>query len=860
MNDLDLISSKLEKIEFSSLSQYFCDLLGAFGIPNSTIQRLLANALEDSFKSPISVYRRATIICDTSFKSRNDIDKLDRDFSSVFRLLILIGNEFIVCKDLVTEEVIELRHSEIHNHVQFFLPLIYGKAVDKDFYTTIDFAELVGTFFTQLCIDSENSYSANQQQYTNFVLSLVYLSFCKSILNDKEIGKIINWAFASQNREYNYIIEGIFNAVFSDKRQGKLFENLPHWPIFKDQNFALPHINSNSFDQIAKIIFFDLSDINTELLGSLIYKLIQEDDSPNIYGHYTSYQNVGKVLNPLFIIKYEKLIEEHKNEVDYLQDLRREILELKFFDPTNGPGCFLTSAFNSVAKLISSIDDLLGIPGTVGMKLSNFIGLVENDLTQKLSHLSLWVTYLQYIGGIQTVRISDLRTAHQQVTIHKGDQLLTDWDLVCKNGGSTLIIGSPTFKGAKKISNLEKTKMQHVFGTKKLGDTDFCSCWLYLAAKYIGTTKSKCSLALTNSICQGVQVAFIWQRIYNLGCDISFAHRSFKWKNNSQQSTGVTVIIIGLSSVLHNAETKHLYMDNLMLKTDCIGPYLINSTKTIVEKRNRSWSTQLPPMPKGNMPYDNQHLLLSREEKNYLIDLYPTAITFLKRIVGSDEFINKIERWCLWIPDQLLNEAISISPIAERIEKVRQVRSANSDSTARRLAQRPHQFREFRSTNTQTLVIPSVSSENRPYIPIGFIGSDTIVTNLAFAIYDCDPWIFGVISSKMHMIWIRTVCGSLETRIRYSSRLGYNTFPFPVISDEKISEINMLVFDLLREREEYCGQTLGGLYNDLPQSIRNLHEILDELIDSCYQTAPFSSDIERIKLLFNLYERQNFAT
>jgi hypothetical protein len=857
MEDVDAIKATLQEIQFTNFSQYISDLLGAFKIPHSTIKRLLSSAVNDSFKSPIYVYRRATIVYDTTLKNKSDLGNIENKLFLVSRLLLVINKELVVCKDSVTEEVIEFKPCEIHNNIQFFFPLIYGKAFDRDFYTTRDFAELVGGLFNQLCMDEENNYRENPAQLTDFVLSLVYLSFGKSILQNKEFEKIINWALASQSNDYNSIMEGIFNAVFLGRKHGTLYGNLPHWNICGHTTNILPHINANSFDLSAKIIRYDFDDIDTEIFGSLIYKLVQDDDNQSIYGHQTSYQNVAKVLNPLFVNKYEGLIEQFKNNRKYLEQLREELLELIFFDPTNGPGCFLTASFNNTVNLVSHIDNLLGNSSPDKVKISHFIGLVDNDLSLKLSHLSLWVSYLQYLQRFYQVQESDLQAVYELITIRKGDQLLKTWAGVCPNNGHTLIIGSPTFKGAKKISRAEKGKMQQVFGTSKLGDTDFSSCWLYLAAKYIGSTTSQSSLVLTNSICQGAQVEFVWKRIYDCGCEISFAYRSFKWKNNAQQATGVSVVIIGLSSAQHENKIKYLYVDNIPIKTACIGPYLISSTKTIVKESNAPRSKQLPKMPKGNMPYDDQNLLLLKEEKNNLLLEYPSSSSFLKRIVGSDEFINKIERWCLWIPTDKLDEALSIPPIAERIEKVKQFRLSKSDLGARKLAERPHQFREFRSTtkDKQTLVIPSVSSENRPYIPIGFIGSDTIVSNLAFAIYDCEPWIFGLISSRMHMVWIRTVCGSLETRIRYSSRLGYNTFPFPEISTEKKEQIASIVFNIISEREKYCDLSLGDLYNDIPQGLRIFHENLDECIDHCYRDEPFDSDMERVGLLFKLYER-----
>ena len=348
---------------------------------------------------------------------------------------------------------------------------------------------------------------------------------------------------------------------------------------------------------------------------------------------------------------------------------------------------------------------------------------------------------------------------------------------------------------------------------------------------------------------------FLWPRIYGLGCEIDFAYRSFKWKNSPKHSTGVSVIIVGLSSSAYQDQEKVLYADNQVIKTNVIGPYLVNSTKTIISKRTRPLSPQLPDMPKGNMPYDGQHLLLDKSTKDNMVEQSPEASKYLKRIVGSDEFINNIERWCLWIADADFDDAVKIPLVRERIDKVREFRLSKSDKNAQKLAQRPHQFREFRSSTQQTLVVPSVSSENRPYIPIGFIGKNTVVSNLAFAIYNCEPWVFGVVSSRIHMAWIRTVCGSHETRLRYSSRLGYNTFPLPFIDDDKKSKITSLVFDIISERENYCDRSLGSIYSDLPERLRLLHELLDKEVESCYQQEPFSSDAERIKLLLNMYDR-----
>lgn len=855
MNEIDSIKNDLQKTRFITFDQYISEILTAFRIPNVTIQRLLTNASKNAYKTPIYVYRRATIVFDTTLKSINDIEEVEQKSVVSFRLLVIVNDKIVVCKDSVTGDSISFTPNDIHNYVQFFFPLIYGEVVEKDIYSTVDFAELLNKLFNQLSLDELNKHSVNAEQLSDFVLSLVYLSFAKSILGDKEIEKFIKWAVLAQNKDYDTIIAGFVNAVLNNKKSSSLHDKLPYWNIYQYTTNVLPHVNQTSFELILKIISSDLTSIDTEILGSLIYKFVQLDDTSTIYGHDTSYHNVSKVLSPLFVDNYEYLIEQNKSNKVLLANIRSDLLQLTFFDPTNGPGCFLTSAFNIIVDLVTTIDDLLDEISPETIHIRQFVALVDNRLSQKLTHLSLWISSLKYQQKTSVVHESDLYSTFNSINIHIGDQLHVDWTDICPNTGKTMIIGSPTFKGSKKVSAVEKKAMQRVFNTVQLGDVDYSSCWLYLAAKYIHGSSSKCSLVLTNSVCQGVQVAFLWKRIYGNDCDISFAYRSFKWRNGPQQNTGVSVVIIGLLSSVNDSSCKYLYTDNHKIKTNCIGPYLINGSKTIIEKRTSPLSRELPAMPKGNMPYDNQHLLLSGDEKRQLLSNNPDSIQFLRKIVGSEEFINKIERWCLWIPTEQLDKALSIPDIAERINKVRQFRLSNTDPAARKLAARSHQFREFRFTSTQTLVIPSVSSENRPYIPIGFIGKDTIVSNLAFTIYDCDPWVFGLISSRMHNVWVRTVCGCLETRIRYSSRLGYNTFPFPKISVAKKDQITSIVFDVINDRENYCDISLGALYSDLPQSLRILHNYLDECIDSCYQDAPFESDMERLKLLFSMYER-----
>ncbi len=854
MKTADEIHSELIGIEFNNIEQYLLDILSAFQIPNSTTSRLIAEAKQNEFIKPISIYKRAIITYSETLPDLSSLTNAEEKITQQYRIILIIHDEKIIGKDLVSEEIVEFKPSEISNHLSFFMPLIFGRQKDKDLSVTTELTELIAGLFNELTLDKKNTDKTDA--VIEYILGLIYISFSKTFLKDNGVELFFKNIYKFNPLEPNEVVKEFMHSLTSSEDRSILYQGLPYLGDFGGISVRVPNLRGKSFDLSVKVICYDVSSVNAELLSSLIYRFTGADDNTGIYGHLTTSNNVLKVLSPLFINKYERLVEENANNASALNVIKQELLEKTFFDPTNGPGCFLAASFTSVKELVLKINELIGANKPYEIEIHKYAGLVESTLLQNLSRLTLWVSYLQYLSEINhRVETSDFKTVYDSLNIRLGNQLGENWNDVCRNDGSVFIVGSPIYKGAKKITPTEKKAMQDVFGTENLADADYSSCWLLKAAEYIQGTSSQSALVVTNSVCQGAQVSFLWPRIYNLQSEISFAYRSFKWKNSTKYSTGVTVIIIGLCDSAHQSELKYLYADNQIIKTNVIGPYLIDSSKTIVTKRMKPISSQLPDMPKGNMPYDSQYLLLDKSAKDKLVERNPHAIKYLKRIVGSDEFINNIERWCLWITNDEVEEASRIPEIKERIEKVREFRLSKSDKSAQKLAQKPHQFREFRSSLSQTLVIPSVSSENRPYIPIGFIGKNTVVSNLAFAIYDCKPWVFGVISSRIHMSWIRTVCGSLETRLRYSSRLGYNTFPFPNISEEKKSQITSLVFDIVNERENYCDKSLGDIYSNLPERLRLLHELLDKEVDSCYQQEPFNSDMERIKLLLNMYDR-----
>ena len=437
-----------------------------------------------------------------------------------------------------------------------------------------------------------------------------------------------------------------------------------------------------------------------------------------------------------------------------------------------------------------------------------------------------------------------------------GNATRIDWEEVCPKdeGYEIYILGNPPYLGSTMQSKNQKTDLTTVFsGVTTYKNIDYIGCWFLLGARYIRNANALLAFVSTNSISQGEQVAILWPHIFALELEIGFAHQSFKWTNNARGNAGVTCAIIGIRN--KSGSRKLLFNNGISQVAKNINPYLAMGKNLIIQKRRLSLSV-LPHMTYGNKAVDGGNLILSFGDKEKLIADYPEAKSFIRSFLGSSEFIRGAQRFCLWIEDNDLPLAESITPIKERIKKVKEMRLASRDKGANQMAARSHQFREMKCAKEVSLIIPRVSSERRQYIPIGFLSADTVILDSAFAVYDPPPYIFAVISSRMHMTWVRAVAGRLKTDYRYSSSLCYNTFPFPNISEAKKTVLEDYVFQVLDEREKHPKKTLAQLYDPdkMPKGLRRAHHEMDLAVEQCYRPHPFKNDEERLEYLFKLYE------
>jgi hypothetical protein len=428
-------------------------------------------------------------------------------------------------------------------------------------------------------------------------------------------------------------------------------------------------------------------------------------------------------------------------------------------------------------------------------------------------------------------------------------------------GGETYLCGNPPYLGSTWQSAEQKDDLKAIFDhrCKTWKSLDYVAGWFMKAADYGTRTNAAAAFVSTNSICQGQQVPILWPLVFSTGNQIAFAHTSFKWANLASHNAGVTVAIVGISQKTGKLRRIFSMADDgsaLVKDVEHINAYLVAGANVVVEKAARPLG-ECAEMLRGNMPYDGGHLLLSSDEVAALGLTPEQHARFIRRIYGSAEFIRGQERHCLWIEDRDLNEAMQIAGIRQRIEGVRAMRLASRDGGAKAMVARAHQMREMNIGQTQTIVMPGVSSESREFLPVGLADSKSTVTNLAFALYDAPLWNMALIASRLHLVWIATVCGKLETRYRYSNTLGWNTFPVPLLTEQNKADLTACAEAILLAREAHFPATIADLYNPdtMPDNLRHAHERNDEVLERIYIGRRFKNDTERLEKLFELYTK-----
>jgi type II restriction/modification system DNA methylase subunit YeeA len=541
---------------------------------------------------------------------------------------------------------------------------------------------------------------------------------------------------------------------------------------------------------------------------------------------------------------------------------------MKFFDPACGSGNFLIITYKCLRFLEMDVlalqrkctpeGEILFVDNSV-ISLSQFYGIELLDFPHEVAMLSLWLaehqmnTKLNEDCGVNTKALP-LKNITQIVC---GNACRIDWNEVCPHTPEeeVFIFGNPPYLGSSMQNDEQKADLEHVCGKfQNYKNLDYIANWFYLGTLYIKGCKAKCAFVSTNSICQGDSVALLWPNVFDKGVEINFAYQSFKWTNNAKYNATVMVVIIGLSCI--SKEEKLLYNSNgQCTKCGHINAYLLDGPNIIINRIGSSISN-LPEMVFGNKPTDGGFLILDQRERDSILNEYPQAERIIKKYHGADSFLYGDIRFCLWITEKDVSLAYSIPPIKTRLDKVRDFRLKSKAESTVLYADRPYLFKQRAHKDTDSIIVPRVTSERRQYLPVGLLNEDTIISDAAQAIYDANIFIIGILCSHIHVVWLSAIGGKLETRYRYSS-LVYNSFPFPKISAEKKQEIESAAENVLITREYYPEKTLAELYDPdkMPQDLREAHAKLDDIVESCYPGYPFASDEARLECLFKLYEK-----
>ncbi|WP_417521933.1 class I SAM-dependent DNA methyltransferase [Marinobacter sp.] len=871
--------------------EFLYSFLDAYGFPKSTITRLRKggdnrNVGEgDDIGLKKKLYFRTTPAGTDLDAELNALKASDVIARNDIRFVIVTDFSDLVAFDTKAEERLETSLSMLDKQYAFFLPLAgYEKAIMySEHPADVKASEKMGQLFD--LIRERNDLSKPEDIHAlNVFLTRLLFCFYAEDTGIFESGQMTS-AIQSTTQDDGTDVDQFFTDLFTvlnleqDDPQRKAmpahFQAFPYvnGGLFRDDE-PVPEFGRKARRILLDCGSLDWSEINPDIFGSMFQAVIDEEQRGNLGQHYTSVSNIMKVIQPLFLDKLYAELEKSRKSENKLKALLVRLQNLRIFDPACGSGNFLIIAYKELRKLeMEVIDALNAVSGQAemyysGIRLSQFYGIEIDDFAHEVAVLSLWLAEHQMNMAFKA-KFGYAEAAlplRDSGNIVCGNALRLDWNEVCPpidaNGApyEVYICGNPPFLGNGGRNAEQNEDMAEVFsGIKSFGVLDLVTCWFWKGANYIAGKKAEFAFVSTNSICQGDQVGVLWPPIFDKGLKIRFAHQTFTWKNNAKQNAGVHVVVLGVANTL-DANEKVLFKNTTKgvvhrISAQNINAYLLDAEDTVVSSRTRPLS-DIPLMVKGSQPTDGGHLLLSPEEKNLLIEREPKARKWVKKLMGAQEFLQAKERWCLWLAEATAEDIEGMPWVKQRVDAVRETRLASRDPGARKLAERPHQFRETKNPDT-FMIVPSVSSERRDYVPIGLFGSDVISTNLNLIIPDAGLYEFGILTSEMHNDWMRTVAGRLKSDYRYSATLVYNTFPWPEVNDQQRKQIEALAEEVLLIREDYPDKSLADLYDPdkMPEPLREAHKTLDQAVERLYRAKPFRDASERLEHLFALYEK-----
>jgi type I restriction-modification system DNA methylase subunit len=895
------------------------ELMAAYGRSASSITKLrngIINLAEDKQKT---VLQRGVVYLKDVGSTESlpaEIEKLEQDpLTARYNPRFLIATDFktFAAKDTKKGNTLEIAWEDIDRNVDFFYGWTGDEVTDEKTEAVADrrAADKMKELYYEIEKINRDKLAEKGSTFRHDLnVFFTRLLFCFFAEDTKVFSKENQSIFTNAIKDYtqtdgsdlNEFLNTMFDALDSEdkSRFTSPFSNFPYvnGTLFDTtRNIAIPKFNAQARKYILDCGSLNWAEINPDIFGSMFQSIVDEDHRAAHGQHYTSVPNIMKTIEPLFLDELREEFDKYYDNNTKLAKLHNRISKIKVFDPACGSGNFLIIAYKELRKLEHAIieklyeDDIkkVALAGRLSTRidLDNFYGIEIDDFACEVAALSLYLAKhqmniefeKQFGKEIKLIPLKD------KANIVRGNAAQLDWQEVCPNTEHTTevhkaneqsaliefedeqselelgqkywdeiyLISNPPYLGSRNQDKSQKEDMAAVLSSvKNYKILDYITIWFYKGANYIKDSAAKLAFVSTNSITQGDQVATFWPNILN-DLEIGFAYSSFKWSNNAKNSAGVTVIVIGLQP--KSSGVKTLIHQGIAKRVNHINAYLAESSDIYVSRQSKPLNG-LPKMSYGNYTGGCESLILEESDKDLILKSYPQASKLIRQLVGSAELIRGTRRYCLWISNEDLDHAKSIPEIAERIATVAEVRSDSKDPSMQKLASRPHQFRDFKTAEKHTLVVPIVFSERREYLSCGILPSEIIVPNSAQAIYDAPVWVFGVVSSSMHMVWVKALSGRMRTDIRYSSAILYNNFPLPLLTDNNKHELIKSSRGILFTRENHAEKTLAEMYdpNKMPKDLREAHHQNDLLVDRLYRQKPYENDEERLADLFELYE------
>ncbi|MBN8884486.1 MAG: class I SAM-dependent DNA methyltransferase [Rudaea sp.] len=884
--------------------------LAAFGNKETTLKRLRKG---DSNASDVlgGVLQRnnihlATCAVGEVGRTLRALKNSPRTLSAKAKFVLATDGETLEAEDLVSGEPISCGFVEFPDHFGFFLPLAGITTVREIKENPIDIraTSRLNKLYVELQQHNPDWAKAERRHDMNhFMARLVFCFFAE----DTEIFDGLNLFSATVEKmterdgsNTHEVLETIFRAMNS-RKEDRDKARVPRWadpfPYVNGGLFSgstdVPRFTRTGRSYLLRAGELNWKEINPDIFGSMIQAVAEDEERGELGMHYTSVPNILKVLNPLFLDDLRDQLESAGDNKVKLINLRRRMARIRVFDPACGSGNFLVIAYKQMRAIEAEINRRrveVNLPSEI--PLTNFRGIELRDFPAEIARLALIIAEFQcdvlYRG--QKEALAEVLPLDAQNWITCGNALQLDWLAICpptgvgvrvlsndlfktpldqleidfeNEGGETYICGNPPYRGSQWQTEEQKSDLGSIFEgrAKNWKSLDYVSGWFMKAADYGVNTQAGSAFVATNSICQGRQVETLWTLIFSTGHSISFAHTSFKWANLASKNAGVTVVIVGLA--VNPGSARRIFSESIdgevsIKAAEHINAYLVPGPDIIVGPRTLQLSG-IGEMTFGNMPNDGGGLLLEQKDVEEA-HRYGVPAKFIRPFVGSQEYIQGTERRCLWVEDNEFIEASSNPWMAGRFGLVRATRLKSDRATTKNLAKVPYRFGEIRQRGSEVvIVVPGVSSENRPYLPVGLLARGSIVSNKNFVLLDEPLWNLALIASRLHWVWIGAVCVRMRTDFSYSNTLGWNTFPVPTLTDQNRADLTQCAEEILLAREAQFPDTIADLYDPqhMPEQLRRAHEQNDEILERIYIGRKFRNDTERLEKLFDLYTKMS---